>query len=134
MIYKNFYSEVGKLLYALAKADGSIPPEEIKAIHQLVLKDLVPLENSTDEFGTDSAFYVEMEFDYLNENFYDADVAFNSFISYVEDHYSAFDEHLKSAILNVAETLFNSFHETNIKDHNYILKLRDTFNPKALTH
>ena len=134
MIYKNFYSEVGKLLYALAKVDGSIPQEEIKAIHQLVLKDLVPLENSTDEFGTDSAFYVEMEFDYLNENYYDPDVAFNSFISYVEDHYSAFDEYLKSAILNVAETLFISFHETNIKDHNYILKLRETFKQKAMVH
>jgi len=132
MIYKNFYSEVGKLLYALAKADGSIPPEEIKAIHQLVLKDLVPLENSTDEFGTDSAFYVEMEFDYLNENFYEPDVAFNSFITYVEDHYSAFDEKLKSAIIKVAETLINSFHETNIQDHNYILKLKETFNQKSV--
>lgn len=132
MIYKNFYSEVGKLLYALAKADGSIPSEEIKVIHQLVLKDLVPLENSTDEFGTDSAFYVEMEFDYLNENFYDPDVAFSSFISYVEDHYSAFDDKLKSAIIKVAETLINSFHETNIQDHNYILKLKETFNQKSL--
>ena len=132
MIYKNFYSEVGKLLYALAKADGSITPKEINAIHQLVLKDLVPLENSTDEFGTDSAFYVEMEFDYLNENFHEPDVAFNSFITYVEDHYSAFDEKLKSAIIQVAETLINSFHETNIQDHNYILKLKDTFNQKSL--
>lgn len=132
MIYKNFYSEVGKLLYALAKADGSITAEEIKAIHQLVLKDLVPLEASTDEFGTDSAFYVEMEFDFLNENFYDPDVAFNSFITYVDDHYSAFDEHLKSAILNVATTLFNSFHGTNIKDHNYLVKLRETFDQKTM--
>lgn len=124
MTYKNFYAEVGKLLYALAKADGSIPQEEIKAIHNLVLNDLVPLEDSTDEFGTDSAFYVEMEFDYLNENLYDADVAFNSFIDYVEDHYSAFDNGLKQTIMKVAETLTNSFHETNIKDHNYLIKLR----------
>lgn len=124
MIYKNFYAEVGKLLYALAKADGSIPTEEIKAIHKLVLNDLVPLEDSTDEFGTDSAFYVEMEFDYLNESFYDADVAFNSFTDYVQDHYSAFDDNLKQAIIKIAETLTNSFHETNIKDHNYIIKLR----------
>ncbi len=127
MIYKNFYSEVGKLLYALAKTDGSISKKEIKAIHKLVLKDLVPLENSTDEFGTDSAFYVEMEFDFLNENFYDPDVAFNSFISYVENHYTAFDSHVKEVVLNVAETLIKSFHETNIQDHNYLIKLRETF-------
>jgi len=92
-----------------------------------VLKDLVPLENSTDEFGTDSAFYVEMEFDFLNENFYDPDVAFNSFISYVENHYTAFDSHVKEVVINVAETLIKSFHETNIQDHNYLIKLRETF-------
>jgi hypothetical protein len=132
MIYKNFYAEVGKLLYALAKADGSITPQEIKAIHKLVLTDLVPLENSTDEFGTDSAYYVEMEFDYLNENSQDPEVAFNSFMDYMEEHYSAFDEHLKSAVFRVAETLTNSFHETNIKDHNMIIKLRDLLIPLAV--
>jgi hypothetical protein len=117
---------VGKLLYALAKADGQISTEEINEIHQLVLKDLVPLEDSSDEFGTDSAYYVEMEFDFLNENSYDPDVAFDSFISYVEDHYTAFDERLKTAIMDVAETLINSFHSTSIKDHNYMVKLRQT--------
>lgn len=124
MIYKNFYSEVGKLLYAIAKADGTIDSKEIKAIHQMVLKDLVPLESSTDEFGTDSAFYVEMEFDYLNENLYDPDVAFNSFVDYVQDHYSAFDSKMKTAVFNVANTLTQSFHETNIKDHYMIEKLK----------
>ena len=124
MIYKNFYSEVGKLLYALAKADGSITSEEIRAIHKLVLEDLVPLESSTDEFGTDSAFYVEMEFDYLNENFYDPDVAFHSFIDYVEEHYTAFDVKLKETVYNVAKTLTSSFHETNIKDHYMVEKLK----------
>jgi hypothetical protein len=132
MIYKNFYSEVGKLLYALAKADGSIAPEEIRAIHKLVLEDLVPLESSTDEFGTDSAFYVEMEFDYLNENFYDPEVAFNSFVDYVEDHYTAFDENLKEVVFNVAETLTDSFHETNIKDHYMILKLKEVLNQSVV--
>ncbi len=131
MIYKNFYSEVGKLLYAIAKADGTIEPKEIKAIHQMVLKDLVPLESSTDEFGTDSAFYVEMEFDYLNEKLYDPDVAFNSFIDYVQDHFSAFDAKMKKAVFNVANTLTDSFHETNIKDHYMIEKLREVLGLNA---
>ena len=124
MIYKNFYSEVGKLLYALAKADGSITSEEINAIHKLVLDDMIPLESSTDEFGTDSAFYIEMEFDYLNENFYDPDLAFNSFIDYVNEHYSAFNETLKLAVYNLANRLTMSYHETNIKDHYMMEKLK----------
>lgn len=126
MIYKDFYAEVGKLLYALAKADGSIHPDEIKTIHQLVLNNLVPLETSTDEFGTDSAFYVEMEFDFLNEHFYDPEVAFNSFIDYVNDHYSAFDDILKETIFNVAETITTAFHKSNIQDHFFMVKLQET--------
>lgn len=124
MIYKYFYSEVGKLLYAIAKSDGVIAIEEIKKIHQLVIKDLVPLESSTDEFGTDSAFYVEMEFDYLNEKMYDPDMAFNSFIDYVEEHHGAFDIKMKTAVFNVANRLTQSFHETNIKDHYMMEKLK----------
>lgn len=124
MIYKYFYSEVGKLLYAIAKSDGVIAMEEIKKIHQLVIKDLVPLESSTDEFGTDSAFYVEMEFDYLNEKMYDPDVAFSSFVDYVEKHHGAFDIKMKTAVFNVADRLTQSFHETNIKDHYMMEKLK----------
>lgn len=124
MIYKNFYAEVGKLLYALAKADGNITQEEIKEIHQMVIKDLVPLETSTDEFGTDSAFYVEMEFDFLNENFVEPDQAFNSFVDYVDEHYTAFDNKLKEAVFNVANTLTQRFHETNIQDHYMIERLK----------
>lgn len=126
MIYKEFYSEVGKMLYAIAKADGSISKEERKVIHEMVLSKIVPLESSTDEFGTDSAFYVEMEFDYLNENLADPDDAFESFINYIEEHYSACNGTLKHTILNVAEYLIESFHETNIRDHQYMIKLRNT--------
>ena len=124
MIYKNFYAEVGKLLYALAKVDGSISKEEIETVHQLVLKKLVPLETSTDEFGTDSAFYVEMEFDFLNENFHDPETAFDSFMNYFKEHYTAFDNHLKEVVFQVSEILINSYHNTNIRDHYMILELK----------
>ena len=125
MIYKDFYAEVGKLLYALAKVDGSISQQEIDTIHQLVLKKMVPLETSTDEFGTDSAFYIEMEFDFLNENFHDPEAAFESFMNYFKDHFTAFNDHHKEVVFEVAETLILAYHETNIRDHYMILELKN---------
>lgn len=124
MIYKTFYSEVGKLLYALAKANGSVSEEEVAEIHRTVVNDLVPLENSTDEYGTDSAYYVEMEFDYLNENDADPDDAFMSFIDYVEDHFTGFDPKLRQAILDVTEKLSAVFKHTEIQDKGLLTKIR----------
>ncbi len=124
MIYKNFYAEVGKLLYALAKADNRITDEEKRAIHRMVVNDLVPLEDSTDEFGTDSAFYVEMEFDFLMENDFDPRAAFDSFILYIDEHHSAFDEKLRQAVLNVSEKLANAFHKSNKKEQRMLEKVR----------
>ena len=73
MLYKNFYSELGKLLYAVADIDGVITQAEKKALHEIVKKELVPAEKHTDEFGTDAAYYAEIEFEYLDEEQMDAE-------------------------------------------------------------
>ena len=67
MRYKNFYSELGKLLYAVAKADGKISKSEAEAIHKAVKEELVPQETHTDEFGTDAAHFTEIEFEIMDQ-------------------------------------------------------------------
>ena len=83
MLYKNFYSELGKLLYAVAKADGKITEKEARTIHKTVAEELVPAETATDEFGTDAAHFTEIEFEILQETFASPEEAFNSFINYI---------------------------------------------------
>jgi hypothetical protein len=63
MIPKHFYIEFGKVLYALAVADGYISEKEKNAVIQLVKDKLAPLEDVPDQFGTDLAFYTEFAFD-----------------------------------------------------------------------
>jgi uncharacterized tellurite resistance protein B-like protein len=40
--YKVFYKELGKLLYSIAKADGTIQIKEMEMIRQIVKDELVP--------------------------------------------------------------------------------------------
>ena len=58
MIYKQFFSELGKLLYAVADVDGSITQKEKKTLRELVAKELLSLVNKKDEHGTDVGFFI----------------------------------------------------------------------------
>jgi len=125
MLYKDFYSELGKLLYAVADIDGVITQAEKRALHDIVKRELVPAEKHKDEFGTDAAYYAEIEFEYLDEEIGDAEAAFNSFIDFVEEHHTAFDEKMKKICLHVAKEISNAYHKTNKKEKAIIKKLKE---------
>ena len=70
--------ELGKLFYSVAKSSGKVEKEELRKLHQMVHDELVPAESDTEEFGTDSAYYAEIEFDILVTNDADPRAAFDS--------------------------------------------------------
>ena len=125
MLYKDFYSELGKLLYAVADIDGAITQSEKKVLHEIVRKELVPSEKHKDEFGTDAAYYAEIEFEYLEEEIGDADAAFNSFIDFVEEHHTAFNEKMRKVCIHVAKEIANAYHKTNKKEKLIIKRLKE---------
>lgn len=128
MIYKKFYSELGKLLYAVADIDGVITSKEKEVLQNMVKKDLAPAEKHTDEAGTSTSFYTEIEFDFLDEQISDPDEAFQSFIDFVEEHSAAFDERLMKASFRLAETLAHAYHGTNKKERELIERLKHKLN------
>ena len=124
MIYREFYSELGKLLYAVANIDGAITSEEKEKLHEIVRKELVPEETHLDNYGTDTAYYTEIEFDFLDENISDSETAFESFLGFVEMNEKAFDEKLISVCLNVTGELAAAYHRVNKKERKLIGKLK----------
>lgn len=128
MEYKEFYSELGKLLYAVADIDHVITQKEKKALLKIVRKDLVPAEAHTDTFGTDVAYYAEMEFDILDDQIADSESAFNSFTDFIEDHHTAIDERMKKTGLRVTREIARAYHGTNKKEKELIRKLREKLN------
>jgi len=129
MKYKDFYTELGKLLYAIAKADGKVGHKEFESMKLIVKRELVPLESHNDEFGTDLAYYTEMEFDYLEENFGDAQSAFDSFIDFVDLHHSAISPDLSTLVKNISTRIANSEFGINKKEKAYLDKLNEKLHP-----
>lgn len=123
MLYRDFYSELGKLLYAVADVDGVITPQEKEALHVIVKEELVPIEKHIDSFGTNAAYYAEMEFDYLDEKIADTEVAFNSFVDFVEEHHTAIDSKMKETTIRIVKELADAYYKTNRKEKELIAKL-----------
>ncbi|MDB5283824.1 MAG: hypothetical protein JWO06_2899 [Bacteroidota bacterium] len=123
MFYRQYYSELGKLLYALANADGSVSKKEKEELKQLVRKELLPAEKHQDTFGTDAAYYSEIEFEILEEADADAGSAFDSFIFFIEQHHSAINQQMRDVTLKVAKKLADAYHKTSKKEMEFIKRL-----------
>jgi len=84
----------------------------------------VPAETATDEFGTDAAHFTEIEFEILQETFASPEEAFNSFINYVNEHHSAFDDRLRKITLDLAERVADSYRGVNRKEAEVLEQLK----------
>lgn len=123
MRFQDFYTELGKLLYAIAKADGRVGYKEYDSLKEIVKEELIALEDSRDQYGTDNAYYTEMEFEFLEENFGDPNLAFESFIQFLETHKTAFSPELKLLTSRISERIAKSEYGINQKERRYLEKL-----------
>lgn len=124
MNYKKFYSELGKLLYAVADVDGKISQKEKAAIHKLLQEKLLPQETHTDEFDTNLANYAEFEFEVAEEQGMSVREAFTSFIDYIDTCNGKLDKNLKEACLLIAEKIATAYHGTNRTEQKMIAILK----------
>ena len=138
MDYKEFYAEIGKLLYAVADTDGVISPQEKESLHQLIQSRLTQRETHTDEYGTNDAWYAEFEFDVAEDQIMSAEDAFLSFIEYVEEHQPDFDTTTRELCFTLAERMAESYRHTNKKEKVLIQKLKEILfsipHPKDMSH
>jgi hypothetical protein len=102
MVMKRFYSELGKLLYALSYTDSEISEVEKQKIFDSVRKDLLPKEEHNDLYGENLVSYVFAEFDFLEEQMAEAKASYESFIDYIREHQTAISQNLKTIILETA--------------------------------
>lgn len=128
MDYKKFYSELGKLLYAMADADKIITPEEKKAVYAIIRSELVPAEKDWDVAGTDSAFYAAIAFDFMDESIADSQDALRSFIDYIREHQHLIGKHLRNRCIRVADELAAAVHGKNKKERELLHQLKEELN------
>ena len=108
-----FYKELGRLLYAIAAADGKVSDKEVATLKRIVSDELVPQEASTDHFGTDQAYITEFEFEVLADRKASVEGAFDSFIAYMARHRNDLDPERKALIYRAADAVASAFHGVN---------------------
>lgn len=111
--YKQFYKELGHLLYAVAYSDGKVHREEVDALREFVLKELAPFEPTSDSSGMNLAFYTQFEFEDIAEKHAPASIVFWSFMQYLKTNASFINEHLKTSIIDAVEKVAKAYEKTN---------------------
>jgi uncharacterized tellurite resistance protein B-like protein len=125
MDYREFYAELGKLLYAVADADGIISPRERESMYQLIRTRLMHREIHTDEYGTNDAWYAAFEFEVAEEQGLSPEDAFQSFSDFLERRRKEIDPEMKLVCMVLANRLAESYRHTNRREADLILKLRE---------
>lgn len=121
---QNFYQNLGKLFYAIAAADKVVREEEVKALKKIVEEEWLDIDKINDEFGTDTAYQIEIIFDWLDENQPDAEEAFKEFKEYRQEHSNLFDEKIDRLILRTSNEIADSFAGKNRAEIMMLTKLR----------
>jgi hypothetical protein len=124
MDHIQFYKELGKLLYAIANADGMIREKEVAGLQKIIAEELVPQEVEVDEYGVNDAWYTEYEFEELEENAADVETAFNHFVNYYKEHRSEINQEMKVNCMRVAEKAAQNFVNMDHFEKFYLKKLR----------
>lgn len=124
MDFQEFFIEMGRLLYATAMMDGKVQKDEVNKVKQIVNDQLTEMVESYDAFGTSNAFYLEFEFERLNDIEARIRDAFDSFISYANENKADFTPEIKKLVMVSCEKVANAFN--GIEDNERVLlnKLR----------
>jgi hypothetical protein len=126
-IGNEYYQNLGKLFYAVAMTDKKVRPVEVKRLRKYVRQYWLDIDDFEDEFETDSAYQIEIVFDWLQGEEKDGSDYFDEFKGFYKEHPKKFTPKLKALILETAEAIANSFAGKNKSEMLIIYKLKLLF-------
>lgn len=119
-----FYQNLGKLYYAIAASDKVVRQEELDKLKETVKKVWLSSNLINDEFKVEAEQSIVNTFKWLNqENEYDAEACFKSFISFKKNHEHLFTPNIKNLILKTTEAIASSFSGKNKSELIMLAKL-----------
>ncbi len=121
---KLFYTELGRLLYAVANADENINEVEKETITKMILERLLQHEKENDQFGSNAAWQTQFAFDTAEEGILDPKVVLDEFLAYSDANKKDLsDEELQLGI-SLAEHLAEAYRHKNKKENKMLTTLR----------
>ncbi|MFT6921774.1 MAG: hypothetical protein ACJA1C_000771 [Crocinitomicaceae bacterium] len=121
----SFYQLLGRVFYAAAQSDKVIRPEEISVLKQTVKDVWLDVENTFDEFNSDSAYQIEIVFDHLLNNDIVVEDVINELKSFKKIHSSLFTVSIVELIMQTASKIVSSFAKRNKSELVFLSQLRN---------
>ncbi|WP_299766979.1 hypothetical protein [uncultured Tenacibaculum sp.] len=121
-----FYQNIAKVFYAVAKADHVIHVNEVKVLKKVVKDKWLMIDETYDVFGTDTAYQIEIVFDWLHSKNATADDCFDDFVTYYYNYPYFFTSQVKKLIIETCSLIANAFRGTNKSELLIIEKLETT--------
>ena len=128
---KQFYKELGRLLYAVAMADKKIEEEEVQALHEFVSKELALSERASDSSGMNLAFYTDFEFDEYTDKNISVQQAHDSFMKFLDANIAEIDPKLIEKAVKAIEKVASSFKKMSKEERTLIDKIKAEINETA---
>jgi hypothetical protein len=100
---------LGKLLYAIAIADGFVQEEEKYNLHRFVLKELAHHERTYDSSGMNQAFYVDFEFESYVKEHPELNGTAKNFGEFVEENIEPGDKQLLERSIQLMENVATAY-------------------------
>jgi len=119
-----FYQVLGRLFYAAAQADNVIRPEEVEAMKHIVNEEWLNVDETFDDFNSDSAHQIEIVFDYLLSNDEVVEDAVGDLKEFKKIHSSLFTDKTNTLILSTANRIVSAFAEKNKSELVFLSQLQ----------
>jgi len=123
MNYPVLYTELGRLAYAIARADGIIHSEEVDKVCDFIGQE-IEKTNSEDHNIREAVLQAGVEFNSLRKNNASAKEAFTGFIGFIETNSSIFDTRLKNLCINISLRVASAYEGIDETEMALINKLK----------
>jgi len=131
MEYSGFYTELGRLAYAIARADGIIHTREIDKVCDFIGLEIEKTA-SQDHDKREAVLQAGVEFNSLRKKNASAKEAFTGFMGFIESNSSIFDTRIKNLCINISLRIASAHEgmdETELALINKLKKKLDSINP-----
>ncbi len=123
-IGNELYQNLGKLFYAIAMADNTIRPIEVKRLKEAIKEKWLDVDEVEDEFGEDAAYQIEIVFDWLQEEEKEGQIYFEEFKEFFQEHKDRITPNMTTLIWRTAESIAASFAGKNKSELIILAKLK----------
>ena len=122
--WQKFYQHIGYMAYAVAFSDKNVSDAEITTLRNEVKENWLSLEKTTDDFGTDAAFQIEVVFDWLTDEQPSSDEVFDTLKDYVAAAGPFLTDDLKMQMVDLSNKIAISFHGANKSELDILFRIQ----------